>query len=181
MYQPEFMLPRQRPTNATFRKNGCDGVRSEKSGERTATAGVRIHVCCFIPSSDLCRRLTFGRKRCASLSVGETSCLLPAARADRVRRSTVVAGGRARYSEHVDPRFPSSSSSLLSSSPYVYLFVFFASISLLLSHSLSPSSIYCLVLHLFFLENIAIFKRKWYAASLVFDLWHRDHLSHNLV
>lgn len=46
------------------------------SGEQSAR---RTHVCCFIPGSDLCRRLAFGRKRCGSLSVGETSCLLPAA------------------------------------------------------------------------------------------------------
>lgn len=126
----------------------------------------RTYVCCFIPSSDLCRRLAFGRKRCASLSVRETSCLLPAARADRVRRSTVVAGGRARYSEHVDPRFPSSSSSLLSSSLYVYFLVFFISISLSFSLSICPSHFS------FFLENIAIFKRKWCAVSFIFDLWH---------
>lgn len=54
------------------------------------------HVCCFVPGSDLSRRLAFGRKRCASLRAGETSSCLPAARADRVRRSTVAAGGRAR-------------------------------------------------------------------------------------
>lgn len=80
---------------------------------------------------------------------GETSSCLPAARADRVRRSTVAAGGRARYNKHVDPKFPSSLSSLLSSFPSTHSSPcsFRVSFSFPLPHHLFPV---CLVLIPFF-------------------------------
>ena len=86
---------------------------------------------------------------------GETSSCLPAARVDRVRRSTVAAGGRARYNEHVDPRFPSSLSSLLSSFPSTFIVLFFSPFSL--SPSFSSSLSVCLVLIPLFFWSIALY------------------------